>query len=190
MKWQKYISLSLSHYLSFFLFLTISAFISNPTICTSFFTSSRHVITGHRVTAIRTTVVFTHDSKEPCWTLYQERTILFSKQELFLIKVESTKNILSNVCIFVTCVIVHIKINIFSMYAWRHCKYCFKKKHNPLTFIAYRPGPSWCTPIRATSVNVIARTVSITVPTCEFAFLPISPICTSWKKHAAVISYI
>lgn len=139
MKWQKYISLSLSHYLSFFLFLTISAFISNPTICTSFFTSSRHVITGHRVTAIRTTVVFTHDSKEPCWTLYQERTILFSKQELFLIKVESTKNILSNVCIFITCVIVHIKINIFSMYAWRHCKNCFKK--NIILSLSLHTGP-------------------------------------------------
>lgn len=139
MKWQKYISLSLSHYLSFFLFLTISAFISNPTICTSFFTSSRHVITGHRVTAIRTTVVFTHDSKEPCWTLYQERTILFSKQELFLIKVESTKNILSNVCIFVPCVIVHIKINIFSMYAWRHCKNCFKK--NIILSLSLHTGP-------------------------------------------------
>lgn len=139
MKWQKYISLSLSHYLSFFLFLTISAFISNPTICTSFFTSSRHVITGHRVTAIRTTVVFTQDSKEPCWTLYQERTILFSKQELFLIKLESTKNILSNVCIFVTCVIVHIKINIFSMYAWRHCKYCFKK--NIILSLSLHTGP-------------------------------------------------
>lgn len=139
MKWQKYISLSLSHNLSFFLYLTIGAFISNPTICTSFFTSSRHVITGHRVTAIRTTVVFTHDSKEPCWTLYQERTILFSKQELFLIKVESTKNILWNVCIFVNCVIVHIKINIFSMYAWRHCKYCFKK--NIILSLSLHTGP-------------------------------------------------
>lgn len=128
--------------------------------------------------------------KNPAGHSIRREQFYFQKPELFLIKVESTKNILWNVCIFVNCVIVHIKINIFSMYAWRHCKYCFKKKHNPLTFIAYRPGPSWCTPIRATSVNVIARTVSITVPTCEFAFLPISPICTSWKKHAAVISYI
>lgn len=77
--------------------------------------------------------------KNPAGHSIRREQFYFQKQELFLIKEESTKNILSNVCIFVPCVIVHIKINIFSMYAWRHCKYCFKK--NIILSLSLHTGP-------------------------------------------------